>query len=55
MGSAAPGRIPWTVVMDWSDRRGYDPDEAEFLERCIGAMDQVYIDWHTEQAKASGK
>lgn len=55
MGPAAPGRIPWTAVQRWCERHGYGADEAEFLDRGLMAMDEAYIAWYAEQAKAASK
>ncbi|WP_307139890.1 hypothetical protein [Pseudoroseomonas cervicalis] len=50
---AAPGRIPWTVVRDWCQHHEYGPDRMDFLDRCLMAMDTVFIEhWQAEQAEA---
>jgi hypothetical protein len=51
MAPAHPGRIPWTAVAAWCERRGYGPEEEEALESGIAALDVEFLAWHDEQAR----
>lgn len=43
---SSPGMIPWEVVQAWAQHHGYTHAEMALLDRCIVAMDQVFIeDW----------
>lgn len=56
MGQAAPGRIPWSVVRDWCQHHGYGADDMAFLDRCLAAMDEVFIEvWQSQQPKARAR
>lgn len=38
--------IPWEVVQAWAQYHGYTHAEMALLDRCIVAMDRVFIeDW----------
>lgn len=53
MGPPSAGRIPWSKVMAWADRRDYDGDQADLLDRLIQELDAEYLDWWREEAKRS--
>ncbi|WP_349934943.1 hypothetical protein [Acetobacter sp. A11-2] len=43
---SSPGMIPWEVVQAWAQHHGYTHAEMALLDRCIVAMDRVFIeDW----------
>ena len=48
MGPPAPGRIPWSVVMEWATHNGYEGETADLFDRLIGEMDAEYMDWWRE-------
>lgn len=46
-----PCRIPWRAVRDWCEASGYGPERSDFLDRCLMAMDGVFVAWVTEVQK----
>ena len=48
MGGA--GRIPWSVIDRYAERNLFD--DVDQLSRILWAMDDVYLEWMAEQAKA---
>lgn len=52
MGPAVPGRIPWGLVQDWATGHALTFDATLFLDRCLIAMDTVFLEYWTERAKA---
>lgn len=48
---SVPGKIPWTSVLAWATAHDYTPDDRDMLDRCIQAMDAVYLEWWAEKNK----
>lgn len=56
MGPPVPGRIPWSVVQMWVVAHGMNRDEATFLDRCLGKMDEVFLEhWRHGQTNAGAQ
>lgn len=54
MGPMAPDCIPWAAVQQWAAVHAMDRHEAAFLDRCIVAMDLVFLArWSINAAQAS--
>lgn len=49
MGAPYPGRIPWSSVVSWSEFHEYTKGEMAMLDRCLGEMDDEYMQWWLEQ------
>lgn len=46
-----PGSIPWSKIVQYSDRRGLEPDVSVLLEHVIMRMDSAYIQWFVDKQK----
>jgi len=54
MGGA--GRIPWSVIAGYVDRRfPRDLEMTERYARILWSMDDIYLQWLAEQQKANEK
>lgn len=49
LGFSGSGPIPHSSVVAYADRAGMEPDEAEWFEGLIAAMDGAYMKWVTDQ------
>jgi hypothetical protein len=41
--SPFPGRLPWTVIKRWADHHQYSAEQFDFLDTCLAAMDEEYL------------
>lgn len=48
---SSPSMIPWEVVHTWAQYHGYTYAEMALLDRCIVAMDGVFIRDHHERLR----
>lgn len=48
-----PGRISWSAVREWADYHDLNADEFDFLDSCVRAMDDTYLQFRAARAKAS--
>ncbi|UPY35495.1 hypothetical protein [Sediminicoccus sp. KRV36] len=48
---ASPMHLPWTTVMRWASAHRYSEAETMFLDACICAMDDQFMDIHNEQER----
>ncbi|GCD52973.1 hypothetical protein [Acetobacter pasteurianus] len=46
---SCPSFIPWEVVKSWAQHHGYTHAEMAFLDRCLAAMDGVFIRDHNKR------
>lgn len=46
MDRPVPGRIPWTMVMQWAREYRLADGERDLLDYCIVRMDVVFADWY---------
>jgi len=53
MGPPIPGRIPFRDVWAWCEFHGLPGDDVALFDRCLRAMDTVYLEWHAERMKAA--
>lgn len=44
------GPIPWTTIMDYAERRGFEGELAEAFVCVIEAMDGGYLAWQRSEA-----
>lgn len=49
-----PTPIPWSSVVLWCHENDYTESTRLFLDHCLVAMDTVFINWWSEQAKQKG-
>lgn len=54
MGGMIPGPIAWRDVNTWCDIHGYDDEEREMLDKCVQAMDRVFLTWTAQQRNFTG-
>jgi hypothetical protein len=47
-----PGRLPWELLRAWADRAGWDEQDFELFDRCVVALDDVYLAWFAKQEEA---
>lgn len=49
-----PFAIPWTAVSAWARHHGFSKAEMAFLDRCIVAMDSLFLDrWKQKMEEKS--
>ena len=48
---ASPMHLPWTVVMRWAEAHNYQEAEIMFLDACLSAMDDEFMEIHAEQER----
>jgi hypothetical protein len=46
------GPIPWVAIREYAMLNDYDEDETEELHRFVTAMDEVYLQWSANKARA---
>lgn len=49
-----PGPIPWSSIYDYARTHDLTPEETEDLTFLIRRMDEAYLRYHDEKAKAKG-
>lgn len=51
-----PCRIPWRDIIAWADYHGMSEDDTSFLDHCIRAMDDVYLEhWRNTQPSMTSR
>lgn len=53
MSSALPGRIPWRDVVLWGEVHGLSPEDLDFLDHCVIAMDSAFLEATEQKRKAA--
>lgn len=48
---ASPMHLPWSIIRRWAQAHRYGEMQAKFLDACICAMDDVFLDHHAEQVR----
>lgn len=52
LGDGVPGPVPWHIIVQYADRAGLDPENAEALIRIIREMDSGYLKWYERKLAA---
>lgn len=48
-------KIPWSVIVKYSDRYNFDQEQEELLIRYIRILDKAFHDWSTKGSRDNGK
>jgi hypothetical protein len=50
-----PQPIKWETVLRWCEFHGMSHDEVFLYDKCVQAMDRVYLKWSALQAKLNAQ
>jgi hypothetical protein len=55
LSDSGPGPIPWTAIIEYSDRAMLELDVEAGFVRIIRALDFVYLEWYAKKIKEMQK